>query len=73
MGHGRLILWLLICLYNDGLHYKMLDRSFILATSAIRLITMVPACLLGLTQVKVTLKSCINPAQTCWTLIGEFN
>ena len=33
----------------------MLDGSFILATSAICLITMVPACL-SLTEVKVTLK-----------------
>ena len=32
-----------------------IDRSFILATSAIHLIAMVPVCLLGLTYAKVTL------------------
>ena len=53
--------------------FAKLDGSFILAPSAIRLITVIPACLLGLTQVKVTLKSRIQPAQTCWTLICEFN
>ena len=35
----------------------MLEGSFILATSAIHLITVVPVCLLGLTQVKVTLNT----------------
>ena len=35
----------------------MMDGSFILATSAIHLITMVPACLLGLTKAKVMLKT----------------
>ena len=37
----------------------MLDGSFILATSAIHLITVVPACPLGLTLAKVTLSSLI--------------
>ena len=41
----------------------MLDGSFILATSAIRLITVVPARLLGLTLAKVTLKSLIHPSE----------
>ena len=36
--------------------------SFILATSAIHLITVVPACLLGLTQAKVALNSLIHPS-----------
>ena len=40
----------------------MLDRSFILATSAIHLIIVVPACLLGLIYVKVTSNSLIHPA-----------
>ena len=40
----------------------MLDGSFILATSAIHLITVVPACLLGLTQAKVALNSLIHPS-----------
>ena len=40
----------------------MLDGSFILATSAIRLITVVPARLLGLTLAKVTLNSLIHPS-----------
>ena len=35
-------------------------RSFILTTSAIHLTTMVPACLLGLTQAKVLLNSLIH-------------
>ena len=35
----------------------MLDGSFILATSAIHLITVVSACLLGLTQAKVALNT----------------
>ena len=39
----------------------MLDGSFILATSAIRLITVVPASLLGLTKAKMTLNSLIHP------------
>ena len=38
----------------------ILNRSFILATSATNLITVVPACLLGLTLVKVTLNSLIH-------------
>ena len=38
-----------------------LDGSFILATSAIHLITMVPACLFGLTKAKVVLDSLIHP------------
>ena len=40
----------------------MLDGSFILATSAIHLITVVSACLLGLTKVKVTLNTFIHPS-----------
>ena len=40
----------------------MSERSFILATSAIHLITMVPACLLGLTKAKVMLSSLIHPS-----------
>ena len=40
----------------------LLDRSFILATSAIHLITMVPARLLGLTQAKVALNSSMHPS-----------
>ena len=41
----------------------MLDGSFILATSAIHLITVVLSDLLGLTQVKVTLNSLILPSE----------
>ena len=41
----------------------MLDGSFILATSAIRLITMVSDCLLGLTLAKVMLNSLIHHLQ----------
>ena len=39
----------------------VLEKSFILATSAIHLISVVPACLLGLTQVNVMLDSLIHP------------
>ena len=39
----------------------LLDGSFILATSALHLITVVPACLLGLTLAKVMLNSLIHP------------
>ena len=38
------------------------DGSYILATSAFSLITVVPACLLGLTWAKVTLNSLIHPS-----------
>ena len=38
----------------------MLDGSFILATSVIHLITVVPACLLGFTKAKVMLNSLIH-------------
>ena len=45
----------------------MFNKSFILATSAIRLIAMVPACLLGLTQAKVI----HPPLQSEKTFLGQ--
>ena len=51
--HSKLIL---------DVYAAMLDRSFVLATSAIHIITMVPACLSGLTEAKVTLNSLIHPS-----------
>ena len=43
-------------------HMEMLNGSFILATSALHLITVVSACPLGLTQAKVILTlSSIHP------------
>ena len=56
----------------------MLDKSFILATSAIHLIAMVPACLLGLIQAKVMLNSLIHPYiyyeshETCHSVTFHF-
>ena len=41
--------------------FLILDESFLLVTSAIHLITMVPTCPLGLAQAKVRLNSLIRP------------
>ena len=46
LAHRSACLTLNLCSVQSA---AMLDRSFILATSAIPLITVVPACLLGLT------------------------
>ena len=43
----------------------MLNGSFILATSAIHLITVVHVCLLGLTKVKTMLNSLIQLSNLC--------
>ena len=40
----------------------LLERSLILTISAIHLIAVVPACLLGLALAKVTLNSLIHPS-----------
>ena len=45
----------------------MLDESFILATSAVYLITVVPACLLGITWAKVTLNCLSSMTRSCYT------
>ena len=52
--------------------FAMLDGSFFLATSAIHLITIVPACLLGLTEVEVALNSLIHPSIHRWCVYITF-
>ena len=58
---------------NCYLRGAMLDRSFIPAISAIHLITVVLACLSGLTLVKVMLNSFSHPSNPGGNVVRTIN